>query len=168
MPTEETFNPARASKQINIPSSTLRHWARVYAEFLSPGANPGRNEERRFTIADVELLRAVAQLRANNLQPSEIIERLRQNPAAALAMPVETPTTPLAVHRGTDIPAAPLQTFLDVTTRQLDDVARRTESIDTRLQRVEHNRNLVFVAIAAFVAGVVLVGVIVWIVGMVR
>ena len=171
MPAIDTFNPSRAAKQVGIPASTLRHWSRVYAEFLSEGANPGRNEERAFTVADIELLRAVVQLRANGLQPVEIVARLRQDPSAALQTPLATPTTGVEPMPGTSIAATSsnaLEAFLSANTRQLDDVARRVETVDARLARVESSRNLVLVAVAAFVAGVVLVGVIVWILSLIR
>ena len=160
MPVTDTFNPSRAAKQIGTPASTLRHWSKVYAEFLSPGANPGRNEERAFTVADIELLRAVVQLRANGLQPVEIVERLRQDPSAALQTPLATPTTGVEPMPGTSIaPTSPhaLETFLSVNTRQLDDVARQVASVDDRLKRVESTRWWIVAVIVAFAAGAVTV-----------
>ena len=160
MPVTDTFNPSRAAKQIGTPASTLRHWSKVYAEFLSPGANPGRNEERAFTVADIELLRAVVQLRANGLQPVEIVERLRQDPSAALPNHVATPTSRLDTPTGGNIQPASQNTpeaFLAVATGRLDDVARRTEAIDDRLKRVESTRWWIVAVIVAFAAGAVTV-----------
>ena len=60
------------------------------------------------------------------------------------------------MHTGTDIPHDSIQAFL-ARTEVLDEL----KNVDRRLERLESSRNLVLVAVAAFVAGVVLVGVIV-------
>ncbi len=164
MPASETYNPARAAKQVGIPASTLRLWAKTYAEFLSPESNPAPGTERRFTDLDVEMLRAVAQLRANDLQPAEIIARLRANPTAPLQNATETPATPVKVVTDLDAAQNAVQTFLAHAGNKLDDVASKIDGIDDRLQRVEHRRDIVIVAIAAFAAGAVVVAIIVWLV----
>ena len=173
MPTE-TLSPSRAARQVGVPPNTLRSWCRVYGEFLSAGANPPQGEERQLTAQDVEVLRAVAALRANELPIEDIQRRLRDNLPEALQTPLQSPATPttgVEPMPGTSIAPAPstaLEAFLSANTRQLDDVARRVETVDARLARVESSRNLVLVAVAAFVAGVVLVGVIVWILSLIR
>ena len=171
---QETYTPAQAAKQAAIPLSTLRLWTGIYAEFLSDTATPGVGVNRRLTPQDIEVLKAVAQLRHNGLEPAQITARLRDNLPEALqtpATPTGTPTTALEVHPSTNTQPAPPNTpeaFLAVATSRLDDVARQVASVDERLARVESGRNLVLVAVAAFVAGVVLVTGIVWIVSLIR
>ena len=159
----ETYNPARAAAAAGIPPSTLRLWAKVYNEFMSPGANPPPGEERRFTAADVEVMRAVAQLRANQLQPPEIIARLRSNPAETLQKPLESTVSPSAIGNDLATSHDAIQTFL--ARGELKD---QLQSVDRRLERLESQRNLVIVAVLAFAAGAVVVSVIVWLLGMVR
>lgn len=157
MPATETYSPARAAKQVGIPGSTLRHWARGYAEFLSPESNPEPGAERRFTPGDVEVLKAIAQLRANDLQPDEIKARLRANPATALQSPLGTPTTGAALPTVANTPHDAIQAFLE-RAQLTDDL----KSIDQRLQRVESTRWWIVAVVLAFAAGGLVVGVVAW------
>lgn len=161
---QETYNPSRAAKQIDVPPSTLRLWAKTYAEFLSEGANPPAGQERRFTVADVETLKAVNQLRHNGMLPADIAQRLRNNLAGSPQNAPEQAAAPL------DVPAAPadashdaIQAFLQRT-----DVNDRLRDVDRRLERLEGQRTLVWVAVGAFAAGVLLVAAAVWILSMLR
>jgi len=156
---QETINPSRASKQIGIPASTLRLWSKTYAEFLSEGANPAAGEERRFTVADVETLQAVNQMRHNGMLPADIAQRLRINVAAgqqnapqAIVAAVDVPTQAETSHDA-------IQAFLART-----DIDDRLRDVNQRLERMEHNRNLLI----AFAAGAVTVAVIVWLLSLIR
>jgi DNA-binding transcriptional MerR regulator len=168
MPANETYNPARASKQVGVPGSTLRHWSKVYREFLSPESNPEPGTERRFTPSDVEILRAVAQLRANGFEPGEIIARLRDNPAIGQQGTLESPTIAASTVSGENTQLAPLQSIVAVSVGKVDAMSDKLESVDRRLERVEGSRNLVLVAVAAFAAGAVVVAVVVWLLSIIR
>ena len=153
---QETYTPAQAAKQADIPLSTLRLWTGIYAEFLSPAANPGAGVNRRLTPQDVEVLKAVAQLRHNGLEPAQITARLRDTPLESLQQPPGTPTTGVEPMPGTSIAATSsnaLEAFLSANTRQLDDVARRVETVDDRLKRVESTRWWIVAVLVAFAAG---------------
>ena len=158
----ETFSPAIAARQIGIPANTLRNWCRTYAEFLSPSANPPTGEERRLTLHDIETLRAVAALRANDLPPETIIARLRANPASI------TEGIPKPSASATDGPGD----VADVPHVQTTAIAQhdalqaflgqheRLTSIDRRLERLEHGRNMVLIALAGVAVGALVVGII--------
>lgn len=160
---QETYNPSRAAKQIGIPGSTLRLWAKTYAEFLTPGANPPTGEERRFTVADVETLKAVAQLRNNSMLPPDIAQRLRNNIAGSPQDAPQSILTAVDVPAQANTPHDQIQAFLQRT-----DIDDRLRDVDRRLERVESQRSMVLIAAAAFIAGVVLVAVIVWIMSFMR
>ena len=169
----ETLSPALAARQIGIPANTLRAWCRTYSEFLSPAANPPTGEQRRLTLGDVETLRAVASLRANSLPPETIINRLRVNPTGiteSLPKPPGAPQSPLEsivappVAHNDLVPAHDaIQAFLQ-RTEALD----KLTDIDRRLERVEHTRSLVWVALGGVAVGALLVSVIVWLLSMLR
>lgn len=173
MPTE-TFPPARAARQIGVPPNTLRAWCKTYAEFLSPGANPGQGEERRLTPGDVETLKAVAQLRTNDIPPEDIIARLRENPSAATtAFPPspESSTIDSASVPGTNTALTPATIdsgALGLARQALETVDTRLGDVDRRLTALEGQRTIVWVAVGAFTAGAVVVAVIVWLLSMVR
>ena len=162
-PQQETINPSRVAKQVGVPPSTLRLWAKQYAEFLSPGANPASGEERRFTAGDIETLKAVAQLRHNGMLPADIANRLRNNPAAGVQDAPGQGAAPLQVHTPTEPGHDAIQTFLART-----ETADKLTDIDRRLERVESQRSTVLIAFVAFAAGAVVVAVVVWLLGMVR
>ena len=173
MPTE-TFPPARAARQIGVPPNTLRAWCRTYAEFLSPGANPGQGEERRLTSGDVEQLRAVAQLRANDIPPEDIINRLRENPSTStegLPRPPEPSTIDSKSVSGTDTPQLPATIdsgALQLARQALDTVDNRLGDVDKRLTAIETQRSLVWVALAGVAVGAILVTAIVWLLSIMR
>ena len=166
MPTE-TLSPSRAARQVGIPPNTLRLWCKTYGEFLSAGANPPAGEERQLTAQDVEVLRAVAALRANDLPIEDIQRRLRDNLPEALQTPIQppaTPTTGVEPMPGTSIAATSqnsVETFVGLASAKLDDVARRTEAIDNRLQRVDSQRAYVWIGLVGVLVGAGIVGVIV-------
>lgn len=71
VPLQALHTPAEAANLITNPRTnkpvnahTLRRWCAAHAEYLSADANPGKNVQRRLTARDVEVLRAVADLRA--------------------------------------------------------------------------------------------------------
>lgn len=160
-PQQETINPSRAAKQIGVPPSTLRLWARQYAEFLSAGANPSPGEERRFTAADVETLKAVVQLRNNGMLPADIANRLRNNPSAGLQDSPGEGAAALQVHAQGDTSHDAIQAFLART-----ETADKLTDIDRRLERLEGRNNTLLLMLAAFVAGVAFVVVVAWLVSL--
>ena len=60
------------AKAFGVDPNTIRHWGKQFSEFLSPGANPGRNEERRYTAGDEQVIALIGELRAEN-RPYEAI-----------------------------------------------------------------------------------------------
>ena len=173
MPTE-TLPPARAARQIGIPPNTLRAWCKTYGEFLSPGANPGQGEERRLTPGDVETLKAVSQLRANDIPPEDIIARLRENPSVATtALPPspESSTIDSASVSATTTALAPATIdsgALGLARQALETVDTRLGDVDRRLTALETQRTIAWVAVGSFAAGAVVVAVIVWLLTIVR
>jgi DNA-binding transcriptional MerR regulator len=172
---QETINPSRAAKQIGIPGSTLRLWAKTYAEFLSPGANPSPGEERRFTDADLEVLKAVNQLRHNGMLPVDIAQRLRNNLAAGQQDAPQSPVTALDVPAPANTPHDAIQAFLAHASVKLDDVADKVGDMGRRLESIEakaeSRRNIILIVlaiIAAFVLGVVTVVAVTWLLSPVR
>lgn len=152
---QETINPSRAAKQIGIPVSTLRLWCKVYAEFLSPGANPPTGEERRLTVADVETLQAVNQMRHNGMLPADIAQRLRINVAAGQQNAPQSIVAAVDVSTQAETSHDAIQAFLQRT-----DIDDRLREVDRRLERVESWRNMILIALVAALLG----GALVWLI----
>ncbi len=118
---------------------------------------------KRFTLADCDILRTVANLRANGLEPAQIADRLRADPTATMQTPVEAPqTAPAAALVTTTAPTSSeaLAVFVAAADARLTDVAARVESLDRRLAANESNRRFLIGVLLAFVAGAALVGII--------
>lgn len=60
------------SQRFDVTGETLRQWAREFRRHLSPSANPGDGQHRRFTFADLEVLTLVHELRAKNVRWEDI------------------------------------------------------------------------------------------------
>ncbi len=168
MPANQTFTPARAAKQVGIPGSTLRHWSKVYAEFLSDVSNPEPGTQRAFTGNDIETLRAIAQLRANGIGQDEIIARLRENPTTAQQKPLESPTTGLDAPSRANMYPMPLESLLNASVTKVDAIGDKLTDVDRRLERLEGRNHTLLLVLVAFAAGAVFVVAIVWLLSIVR
>jgi DNA-binding transcriptional MerR regulator len=71
-----TVTPTAAARLLGVNPHTVRRWCAAHADHLSAGANPPANATRRLTGRDVEVLRAVAALRDQGLQESQVNARL--------------------------------------------------------------------------------------------
>lgn len=71
------YKPSDAAKACNTSVNTIRNWCRDYAPFLSPGAR-GNGANRILTDKDLNTLKYIAQLRAENLQQAAIAQRLQE------------------------------------------------------------------------------------------
>lgn len=60
------------SRRFNITNETLRQWTLEFKRHLSPGANPGDGQHRRFTFDDLEVLTLVHEMRQKKLPYEDI------------------------------------------------------------------------------------------------
>lgn len=163
----ERYTPTQTARHAGISPNTVRLWAKTYAELLSEHANPPVGVDRSFTASDVAMMQEIAQLRSNNISIADIKERLRRQPPEPLHDVTNDATersrsdeTEVSGHL---IPLASLESILErsVGTAAMQD---KIESVDRRLERVESQRRMILVAVAAFAAGVLLVTAIVLII----
>lgn len=71
------YNPDEAAPMIGISANTVRGWCKLYADELSPGANPSPGNERRLTQEDIAKLQRVKAWRDSRLPPQEIARLLQ-------------------------------------------------------------------------------------------
>lgn len=57
---------AKIARALDTTRSTIRNWAREFADYLSPTANPPAGQERQFTIQDGQVFALIASMRQNN------------------------------------------------------------------------------------------------------
>ena len=157
-----TQTPAQVAALLGVHPNTVRAWCGEFADVLSDSA---RSRPRLLSPSDVAVLQLVAQLRAEGLTYSEVLQRLRETPRADIAQPYidAAPAVPAQpTETPTDSPTAPLAP-LDVSAMLTALVDSRTEaqaetlrSVDARLQRLEAQRLLWIGAAVGLVAGLVL------------
>lgn len=78
------LTPQAAAGELDVSPATLRRWADEFGDFLSPVASPGeRRGHRRYTEADMDVLRQVKQLLAEGLTYEQVRQRLADGNTAA-------------------------------------------------------------------------------------
>lgn len=160
---------------LGVHVNTIRLWTGEYGDVLSESA---RRRPRLLTVHDVAVLQLVHSLRAEGLPASDVLERLRQTPAADIAQPyidaapalpavaTETPTAP-PVAQLVPVDTSALMTDLAVL---VDSRATATQEaiarVDERLRKIETQRTLwigVAVGVVLGVAlGVIVAAVLLW------
>jgi DNA-binding transcriptional MerR regulator len=78
MESPETFSVKQTADLIGKAPNTLRTWSGPdhFGPYLSPYANPGPGEERRFTEHDIRLLKTAVLLQKRGLAIGDIIPRI--------------------------------------------------------------------------------------------
>jgi DNA-binding transcriptional MerR regulator len=73
----KAFTPAEVAALVGVPVHSIRRWCEYHKEHLSEFASPDPGQARRLTRRDIEVLRAVKQLRDEGLTVPVINEQLR-------------------------------------------------------------------------------------------
>ena len=89
------YQPGETAKILDLPGSTLRHYAVTYKDFLSPGA---RGRRRSYTDKDLATLEKVRSLSDSGLGINEIMQVLGEDQENVIDETEEVqPTSSLAV-----------------------------------------------------------------------
>jgi len=74
----ETYPVKKAGELIGKAPNTVRTWSRedLFGPYLSPHANPGPGEERRYTERDIRILRTASILQKRGMKIKDIIPRI--------------------------------------------------------------------------------------------
>lgn len=143
------MTPADVAEILQVNPHTIRRWCVAHAAHLSHGATPGNAAPRRLTGRDLEVLRAVATLRAQGLKETAINERLAKITFVEVDNPAhdsqENPLQRFATPHQTAQDGLLLPVAIDALQKRLDAVDRHFE----RLERNQRDRVLIFIAGAA-------------------
>ena len=66
------YTVMQAARSANVSGTTIRNWSRMYADYLSPSANPSAGTPREYTPEDLAVFSTIAVLR-DQLQETEAI-----------------------------------------------------------------------------------------------
>lgn len=79
------YRPAEVSQQLGISAATLRRWSGRFSDFLVLNESGADGSHRRYTAADVAVLRRVQELLEQGFTYEQVAEQLEQmRPAAAV------------------------------------------------------------------------------------
>ncbi len=74
----DMFTPAQACETLTVPASTLRRWAGLFQNYLSPQ----KGKKRQYTFADIDIFRQVRDLSQQGFTADRIKEQLTLMPKA--------------------------------------------------------------------------------------
>jgi len=124
------FDPKTVSEMLEVPASTLRRYAKDWADFLSESARtPGK--KRRYSPEDVTVLRRIRELLGQHKDRDEI--------AAALQVVDDTPpeTTALAVMPELLQELEGIRSRFAQLQSELEDNRQDNDALRERVERLE-------------------------------
>ena len=154
------LTPHEAAEAVGVGVQSIRRWCEWHAVHLSDSASPGPGIPRRLTRRDVEVLKAVKDLRYQGLQTEAINDRL-----AGMAFPeIDSPSDSAGMAKA----------FIDSPTAQdarhatpapivaLDDLEKLLEALErSRIKEDKITRHSLTMFGAGFIAALLFVIVIV-------
>ena len=130
-----TYKPGEVSNYLDIKPSTLRRYARLFAEYLSPSAQGRR---RKYTDQDLEILQKVKTLSGDGLPIAEIGPLLAE-------MPIDHETVidgDQAAAPGSSIIPMEIRRDLEKIIKQDEITNDKLDQIIDRLDRLENKPSL--------------------------
>lgn len=128
------YKPAQIAEIFDVSPNTVRNWARWHGEYLDDSATPGPGATRLFSGRDMQVLKAINQLRSQGLTTDEINARL-----AVMTFPI---VEPIAEQIESDFspPAAreSVESALLPVLREAVDQKQRIDALEARISEIEH------------------------------
>lgn len=70
------FTPKQVADSLNLSSTTIRNYSRLWADYLSPSANPEAGQGRLYTEDDLAVMATIAALRDRQATADQVREAL--------------------------------------------------------------------------------------------
>ena len=70
------FTPKQVADSLNLSSTTIRNYSRLWSEYLSPSANPQAGQGRLYTEDDLAVMATIAALRDRQATADQVREAL--------------------------------------------------------------------------------------------
>jgi DNA-binding transcriptional MerR regulator len=83
------FTPKQVADSLNISATTIRNYSRLWAEYLSPSANPESGQARLYTEDDIAVMATIVALRDNQATTDQVRAALDAGERLAPMRPVE-------------------------------------------------------------------------------
>ena len=122
----------KTAKVLGLSETTLRIWGEKFADFLSPDANPGKGERRKYTEEDLAVFNTISVLRDRGDNYDEIKKALEDGTRIEATEPaVEDEGPPASTET-----ALQTKAFSDTISSYEARVSRYEEKIDTLQERL--------------------------------
>ena len=72
------YTVTQAARSANVSTTSIRNWSKLYADYLSPSANPPAGTSREFTPDDLAVFSTIAVLRDQLLETEAIRAALNE------------------------------------------------------------------------------------------
>lgn len=95
------FTPKQIADNLNLSSTAIRNYGRIWSDFLSADANPDPGQPRRYSEDDAAVLATIAALRSKGATSDQIRAALEEGQRLEPARPPVEEGTP-AGHDPTD------------------------------------------------------------------
>lgn len=66
------FTPKQIADSLNLSSTTIRNYSRLWSDYLSPSANPQAGQSRQYSDDDLAIMATIAALRDNHATTDQI------------------------------------------------------------------------------------------------
>lgn len=98
------FTPKQIADNLNLSSTAIRNYGRIWSDFLSADANPDPGQPRRYSEDDAAVLATIAALRSKGATPDQIRAALEEGQRLEPARPPVEEGTPTnqATNQATD------------------------------------------------------------------
>jgi len=126
---------AQIVKRLGISATSVRSYAGLFADHLSPGAKPGAGHKRAFTEDDVRVLATARALLAEGLTYEQVGDRLAGG--IALLEGVEVPPPPEPKPEPASTALVPVSTVQVLVQQHSQELARAIAERDAALAKVE-------------------------------
>ena len=88
------FTPKQIADNLNLSSTAIRNYGRIWSDFLSADANPDPGQPRRYSEDDAAVLATIAALRSKGATPDQIRAALEEGQRLEPARPPVEEGTP--------------------------------------------------------------------------
>lgn len=135
------FTPKQVADNLNLSSTTIRNYSRLWSDYLSPAANPEAGQPRLYSEDDLAVIATIAALRDNQATTDQIRAALD---AGQRLEPVRPPVEEPPADRAGDGPtveaaaaAAAATTAIDIYRDRVNQLEARADQLADRLIEAE-------------------------------
>ena len=135
------FTPKQVADSLNLSSTTIRNYSRLWSEYLSPSANPEAGQSRLYTEDDLAVMATIAALRDRQATADQVREALD---AGQRLEPVPPPEVERADRAGQGehveaaaAAAAAATTAIDIYRDRVNQLEARADQLADRLIAAE-------------------------------